>query len=424
MNIFKEYDIRGVYPDELDENKSYRIGLAVARLVEKEKLFLSYDNRVGSLNIKTSFINGLISGGAVVYDSGLYPITVPAFASFKENAYGVCITASHNPAKYTGILMFRNGTGSSVTPDKIKKRMNAKPLKKKGRIVDYDYSDEYLKYISKGINRLNLKIGIDSMGGSTTDIAVKLFQRLGAEVHSLHPKMSSDFYGKVPEPSKDNSRGLGRFILRNGLDFGIQLDADGDRVMFVDNEGKVLDPMTSAMIFIKYLKLKETVATVGCSMLLENYAKVTYTKVGRTHVEAELEAKKYDFGVETSSHFYFGKYYPFSDGLLGGLLMANVLSKTGRKLSEILKEFPKVYHGDLSIKVKNQGEANKKMKMLIKRLSIYGKSLYLDGIKTFIKDGFILFRKSNTEPLVRGHYEAKSESTARYLNKLMRRIAR
>ena len=168
MDIFREYDIRGIYPKEIDEKKAKKIGLAVAVVAKREKIFLSYDNRVGSLKIKDSFINGLLDGGVVVYNSGLYPITVSAFASFIEKSYGVCVTASHNPAEYTGILMFKDGTGMSVTPDKIKSKMSEKPAKTRGHVVDYDYSGRYIDYISKGVGKLNLKIGIDSMGGSTT----------------------------------------------------------------------------------------------------------------------------------------------------------------------------------------------------------------------------------------------------------------
>ena len=334
MDIFREYDIRGIYPKEIDEKKAKKIGLAVAVVAKREKIFLSYDNRVGSLKIKDSFINGLLDGGVVVYNSGLYPITVSAFASFIEKSYGVCVTASHNPAEYTGILMFKDGTGMSVTPDKIKSKMSEKPAKTRGHVVDYDYSGRYIDYISKGVGKLNLKIGIDSMGGSTTYIAKRLFESLGAKTYNLHQEMSSDFYGKTPEPSAKNAKNLQRFVKSKNLDVGIQLDADGDRVLFVDEKGEVVDPMTSAMIFIKNLHFRSVAATVGCSMLLENYAKVKYIKVGRPHVESALRNKKYDFGVETSSHFYFNKYYPFSDGLLAAVLMAGIIKKSNKKFSQ------------------------------------------------------------------------------------------
>ncbi len=424
MDIFREYDIRGIYPKEIDEKKAKKIGLAVAVVAKREKIFLSYDNRVGSLKIKDSFINGLLDGGVVVYNSGLYPITVSAFASFIEKSYGVCVTASHNPAEYTGILMFKDGTGMSVTPDKIKSKMSEKPAKTRGHVVDYDYSSRYIDYISKGVGKLNLKIGIDSMGGSTTYIAKRLFESLGAKTYNLHQEMSSDFYGKTPEPSAKNAKNLQRFVKSKNLDIGIQLDADGDRVLFVDEKGEVVDPMTSAMIFIKNLHFRSVAATVGCSMLLENYAKVKYIKVGRPHVESALRNKKYDFGVETSSHFYFNKYYPFSDGLLAAVLMAGIIKKSNKKFSQLASEFPKSYHGETAVKIKTNRQADMKIKNIKRKMIQYGKGIYIDGVKTQIKDGFILFRKSNTEPLIRGNYESKTESTAKYLKKIMEEVIR
>lgn len=115
MEIFKEYDIRGLYPQEIDEEKAYKISRAIATSLKGKKIFLGYDNRIGSLAIKDYVKKGLVESGKEVVDLGLGPIMIPVFASFIEKTNGLCITASHNPAKYTGLLPYNKGV--TVTPD-------------------------------------------------------------------------------------------------------------------------------------------------------------------------------------------------------------------------------------------------------------------------------------------------------------------
>jgi phosphomannomutase len=410
MEIFKEYDIRGVYPQEIGEEKAYKISRAIATALKGKRIFLGYDNRVGSLAIRDYVKKGLVESGKEVIDLGLGPIMIPVFASFVEKTNGLCITASHNPAKYTGLLPYCKGV--TVTPEKIKKAFEkGKFTEKVGSLSEEDYYERYISYITQGINNFNLKIGIDSMGGSTTSIAPDIFKRLNCKVKMLHNKPDSNFYGKTPEPIKENAAELGRMVKANKLDVGMEFDADGDRVAFVDENGKFVDPMVITMIFIKYLKLKKIVATVACSSHLEEFAKVTYSKVGRPNIEKKLANKKFDLGVETASHYYFARYFPFSDGLLGGVLLAGILNKTKKKLSQLVNEFPKVYFGSLSIPFENETERTAKINEIKEKAVKYGKIENIDGIKIINEKGFMLFRKSNTEPMIRVYYEGRDKES-------------
>jgi len=406
MEIFKEYDIRGIYPEELNEKNAYDISRAIATYLKNKKIFLGYDNRIGSLAIRNFVKKGLVESGKEVIDIGMGPIMIPVFASFIEKSDGLCITASHNPAKYTGLLPYSNGV--TVTPEKIKKIYDSGKFKDSiGSMKEDDYYERYISYITKSIKTVKLNIGIDSMGGSTTSIAPDIFTRLGSKTTLLHKKPDSNFYGKTPEPIKENATQLGNMVKKNQLDMGIQMDADGDRVGFVDEKGTFVDPMVVTMIFIKYLKLKNIVATVACSSHLEEFANVTYSKVGRPNIEKLLKDGKYDLGVETASHFYFGRYFPFSDGLLGAVLMADILNKTGKKFSKIVEEFPKVYFESSSIPFKSEKEREKKLESIEKSAKKYGNITKVDGVKIKNDNGFMLFRKSNTEPLLRIYYEGK-----------------
>ncbi len=423
MEVFKEYDIRGVYPQEIDEEKAYKISRAIATSLKGKKIFLGYDNRTGSLAIRDYVKKGLIESGKEVVDLGLGPIMIPVFASFIEKTNGLCITASHNPARYTGLLPYNKGV--TVTPEKIKKVYDKNKFAERiGGLVEEDYYERYISYITKGIGKLNLNIGIDSMGGSTTSIAPDIFERLNCKVKLLHAKPDSNFYGKTPEPIEQNASELEDMVKKEKLDVGMQFDADGDRVAFVDENGRFVDPMVITMIFIKYLKLKKVVATVSCSSHLEEFAKITYSKVGRPNIEKRLVNKKFDLGVETASHYYFARYFPFSDGLLGGVLLASILNKTKKKLSQLADEFPKVYFDSVSIPFENESKRTAKMKEIEKKVVKYGKVERIDGIKVINDNGFMLFRKSNTEPILRVYFEGKDEEAYKKIKDIVNSIIR
>ena len=423
MEIFKEYDIRGLYPQEIDEEKAYKISRAIATSLKGKKIFLGYDNRIGSLAIKDYVKKGLVESGKEVVDLGLGPIMIPVFASFIEKTNGLCITASHNPAKYTGLLPYNKGV--TVTPEKIKKVYEKSRFTEKiGDLIEEDYYEKYISYITKNIGKLNLKVGIDSMGGSTTSIAADIFERLNCKVKLLHTKPDGNFYGKTPEPIKENASELEDMIKKEKLDVGMQFDADGDRVAFVDENGRFVDPMAITMIFIKYLKLKKVVATVACSSHLEKFANVTYSKVGRPNIEKRLVNKKFDLGVETASHYYFARYFPFSDGLLGGVLLASILNKSKKKLSQLVNEFPKIYLDSISLPFENESKRTAKMKEIEKEAVKYGKIERIDGIKVINERGFMLFRKSNTEPILRVYYEGKDEESYKRIKDIVNSIIR
>ncbi|MEM3846077.1 MAG: hypothetical protein QXU98_10295, partial [Candidatus Parvarchaeota archaeon] len=339
-----------------------------------------------------------------VLDLGMVPIAVPAFASFKEKTYGVCLTASHNPPKYTGILTFDNG--KSLDPERIKSIYSSKSfLSGEGTIKKQDYQSKYLLRITKGINGVNFKVGIDAMGGAGTfasKLAVKL---IGAEPKMLHPNISMDFFGKTPEPSKENISELSSFVEENHLDMGMQLDGDADRVIFTDEHGNFIDPVISALIFVRYLHIEEAVINVMSPSIFKRFTKVKFVAVGRNRLEGV------EFGFETSSHFYFGKYFPASDGILTSILMLNILKKSGKTMSELAKEFPRPYYKLEAVKMRSSEEMDAALKEAEKRMSVYGRIDRTDGAKVYFDDGSICVRKSETEPLIRVFYEGVDESS-------------
>lgn len=422
MNIFKKYDIRGVYPDELNEGIAFDLGRALGTLAKGKEVYVNHDTRIGSLRIKESFIDGLVNSGSKVKDVGLGPIMVAAFASFREKTYGVCITASHNPKQYTGILPYKNGV--SVAPSEIeriyKKRNFSRSM---GNVEKVEYNREYARYVLNKVKVKDLAVGVDAMGGAGTEVVVDVLRSAGVDVKMLHSSFSSDFYGKVPEPSQENASELASFVKKKGLDFGFQLDGDADRVLFVDDKGGFVDPMYAAMVFITKLKMRRVVANVACSSKLEKLAKVKYVPVGRPFIEKTLLRTHADLGVEASSHFYFNRFFPFSDGILGGLLMSEILGGSGRALSDIVDALPRVYMSSTSLSFEDEPSREKALNVIYRKISGLGKTVRVDGIKVLMRDGFILVRKSNTEPLIEIAYEGKDVGAFRRMSSIVGKIA-
>jgi len=415
MGIFKAYDIRGLYPQELNEEIAGDIGKAIGSMAGKKTIYVGNDTRVGTYKIKDSFISGLLSTGARVIDVGMVPIAVPALASFDKKTYGVCITASHNPPQYTGILPFY--MGKSVRPRKVKEIYESKSfLAGKGTLKKGDYQTKYLLRITKGMKDLKFKVGVDAMGGSGTFASKLALNIVGAEPKLLRPSISMDFFGMTPEPSKENMKELSKFVLENHLDLGVQLDGDADRLDFMDESGNFIDPVVSALMFIKYMKIKEAVINVSCPSIFKRFTNVKFVPVGRPNIEG---AK---FGFETSSHYYFGDYFPASDALLPMVLMLKVMKTSGKKMSELVKEMPKVYYEIVPIRMKDSDEINRAMISAEKEMERYGKVDRMDGAKVYFDNGSILVRKSETEPLIRVFYEGVDEESFLKMKELAYKI--
>ncbi len=423
LGIFKTYDIRGVYPEELDSNTALRIGRAIGSISKGKSIFLNIDTRKGSKAIKKDFAQGLVQSGARVYDLGMGPIMVSAVASYQNSAYGVCLTASHNPAKYTGIITVRSGV--TLEPEEIKKEFDSgKFPNRKGRISNYDYSKRYIDFITKNIENIGLRAGIDSMGGATTFMAKDVAERIGVRPFVLHAGTSETFFGKHPEPKEENGREISKLVINKGLDFGAQFDADGDRVAFYDEKGKFIEPVISGLILMKFNGLKRVLANVSCSRVIEKYAKVKYSKVGHRFMERDLVKGKYDMGIESSSHFYFGKYHPFSDGLLSMALFSKAVLESGEKVSEMVDEFPKLHYVSQSLHFKNDEERSAAMKKIAARMEKFESVDRLDGYKATFEDGFMLFRESGTEPVIRVAYEGDDEKALKRIANLVKKTSK
>jgi phosphomannomutase/phosphoglucomutase len=406
MSIFKTYDIRGVYPSELNKASSYAVGKALGGIIGRSKVFLNLDTRLGSKRIKGSVLKGLKDSGANISDLGMGPIMVPAVASFIERSFGISITASHNPAEYTGVIAMRSGV--TIDPKQIERRFSShRFIDGNGSVRKCNYTQKYVDLITRGSDGSGISVGADSMGGGTTYILKNVFNGAGIRHVAVRKRPSEGFYGMHPEPSTENVADLSRVVARDKLDFGVQFDADGDRVAFVDEKGRFIDPVTIGLILIKHCGFKRVVANVSCPSIIEKYSNVKYSRVGHTFIEAELAGGKYDFGIETSSHYYFGKYHPFSDGLLASVLFARIAAESGETASDMVKSIPEIHYKADSLHFGSEDERSAAMRSIVKKLALYADVNRTDGYKVMLGDGFMLFRESGTEPVIRVYCEGE-----------------
>lgn len=428
--MFREYDIRGIWGKDINEEISYHIGRAFAtKLLSfgKNKMLVGYDNRSSSETIEKNLIKGLTDGGVNVVRLGLVTTPMYYYAWDKLNIKcGIMITASHNPKEYNGFKMSYNGIhncfGKDVT-DLYYVIINGIYSEGKGTISHADIKEDYIKMINDHINlgENKLKVVYDCGNGTTSIVAPEIFKHPNIEYIPLFTESDPTFPNHHPDPSvEENLKQLKEKVLEVHADCGIAFDGDGDRVGIVDNLGQMI-PIDKFMIIIWrdiYNKVdkKEGFFDVKCSKALEDELiklgiKPICTRAGNSYTKKISAENNYPFGGEMSGHLYFRDHFiGTDDGIYAGLRFVEILSKSKNKASELLEGINKYYSTDEN---KIEVEDTKKEKV-VNRVEEYCKKkgykyITTDGVKVLYDDGFALVRKSNTTPNITTRYEAKTQ---------------
>ena len=437
--MFREYDIRGIWEKDINEEISYHIGRAFAtKLLSfgKNKMLVGYDNRTSSETIEKNLIKGLTDGGVNVVRLGLVTTPMYYYAWDKLNIKcGIMITASHNPKEYNGFKMSYNGIhncfGKDVT-DLYYVIINGIYSEGNGTITNADIKEDYIKMIHNHINMGNnkLKVVYDCGNGTTSIIANDIFKSNDyIEDIPLFAESDGAFPNHHPDPSvEENLKQLKEKVLEVHADCGIAFDGDGDRVGVVDNLGQMI-PIDKYMIIIWrdiYNKVakKEGFFDVKCSKALEDELiklgiKPICTRTGNSYTKKISAENNYPFGGEMSGHLYFrDRFIGTDDGIYAGLRFVEILSKSKNKASELLEGINKYYSTDEN---KIEVEDAKKDKV-VDGVEEYCKKkgykyITTDGVKVLYDDGFALVRKSNTTPNITTRYEAKTQERLNEIEK-------
>ena len=428
--MFREYDIRGIYGEDIDEEVSYLIGRAFASKLTKlglNKTVLAHDNRLSSPVIKENLLKGLVDSGITVYDLGLASTPMCYFATNYYNVNtSMMITASHNPKEYNGFKFSYNGIHNAFG-DQVREIYDI--IEKKdfvdgqGKVIPKDIRSEYIKLLTSNIKlgKRKIKVVYDCGNGTTSIIADDIFKQLNVEAIPLYNISDGSFPNHHPDPCvEENNRDLKEMVIKNKADLGVGFDGDGDRVGVIDEKGNMIDIDKYMIIMWRYLydkvNKKEGFFDVKCTKALEDEliklgVKPVETRTGNSYTRKISHDGNYPLGGELSGHVYYRDKFPgYDDGIYAGIRIVERLSHTNEKLSELLNGINKYYS---TKELKIQVEDSEKFK-IIDKVKEYAISknyniVTLDGVKVKFDDGFALVRASNTGPNITMRYEGNTK---------------
>lgn len=431
-NIFREYDIRGVYPTQINEEVAYKVGKSYGSYIQ-EKLHrdvcgVGRDNRLSSPSLSKELIRGILDSGCNVIDFGTTTTPMYYFACLKTNVLiGIMVTASHNPKDDNGFKFsfdyLGNARGEQVY-DFRDYTFTGKFLSGHGEVSSFDPTSYYKSFIKERIDmgERKLKVVLDCGNGTTSLFAEEIYKQFSnLDVKMICNVSDANFPNHHPDPSvEENNEMLKKKVLEVKADIGIGFDGDGDRVGFVDEYGEMV-PIDQAMIIyirdlVNKVNKKEFLYDVKCGKALEDEivklgGKAICYRTGNSWTRYKVNKEGLPFGGEYSGHMYFTDKFPGLDsGLYNGLRMLEILSKTKLSFSSLLDGINKYYNTpELKIKVNDENKFK-----IVEEVKHYAtgkgyKFLDIDGIRVQFDDGWALVRASNTGPNLTVRFEARTK---------------
>lgn len=431
--IFKAYDIRGTYPDQINEADCKRIAQAYARFVKPKVVAVGRDVRLSGPSLQKAVIDGLLEAGVDVVDIGAGPTDALYFAvGYYNYDGGIQVSASHNPAEYNGLKMIRAGVEAISSDTGI---LDIKAIAEsdedltgetKGTLILKELTEDYLDLLAlfaefETIEKL--KVVANNNFGLTGPLAESLLKRVSMEQNIELVKLNFEPDGSFPKGRPDpmipsNREETVALVKETGADFAVAWDADGDRCYFADENGEFIEGCHLTALLAEHLLKKtlgqkiiydprniwaveETVKAAGGTPVMN--------KAGHTFIKNRMKSENALFAGEMSGHFYFREFFSADNGVIPFIVMLNIMSQNpGKKLSEIIAPLRNKYFVS--------GEVNFTVTDQVKTLADI-KAKYPDGAVD-TTDGFSIsyddwrfnLRSSNTEPLIRLNVEAKSKA--------------
>jgi phosphomannomutase len=423
--IFKAYDIRGIYPHELNEKTTYLIGKGLVEYLKPRNVAVGRDMRLSSPQLAENLISGIIDSGSDVIDIGLCSTDGLYFTvgKFGYDA-GVMITASHNPPQYNGFKICKKEAvplSGEEGLDKIKQfviKENFNSPKQKGKIIKKDIDQDYTKHVLSFIDVKKIKpfkVVIDAGNGIAGKTVPEVFEKLPCKIVPMFFELDGSFPNHLASPIEpENIVFLQKKVLQEKADFGAAFDGDADRMFLVDEKTKPLGGDMVTALVAKALLQKEKGATILYNLICSHSVLETIEKSGGKGIKTKVGhalikplMKKYNavFGGEHSGHFYFRNNWFADSGLIALLVCLELISQEGKPLSQLVQSIdPYFRSGEINSQVK---EIPPKLKEIEKAYSL-GKIDHADGITIEFADWWFNVRPSNTEPLLRLNIEANS----------------
>ncbi len=436
-DIFREYDIRGIAGSQMTEEDVTNIGRGIGTFLAGHnclELTVGRDCRNTSERYAKLLIDGLISTGCHVTDIGVCPTPVQYFSiRHLDKQGGVMVTASHNPPEYNGFKICKNL--DSVHGDQIQEIRGIIDQKKfavgRGSFFKADVISAYKQYLSENITvQSPLKIGVDAGNGTAGVIAVPVLEALGCTVHDIYCDMDGNFPNHEADPTvARNMTDLIALVRDQKLDLGVGYDGDGDRIGVVDENGNLVYGDQLMIIFAREILSRKPGATfiseVKCSKTM--YDDITahggnaiMWKTGHSLIKKKMKEENAALAGEMSGHMFFAdRYFGYDDAIYATCRLLEILSATGKTISELLADVPKTYSTP-EIRVDCPDSVKFSIADSLKKMFQHQYDVIdIDGVRIIFEDGWGLVRASNTQPALVLRFEALSENRLSEIRKLV-----
>jgi phosphomannomutase len=424
--IFKAYDIRGIYGEDIDAGIAEQIGRAFAQVIAdlegkpttELRLGLGHDMRLSAPELAAAYRDGMTSEGAAVFDAGRVGTEMLYFlVGSRELDGGLMCTASHNPKAYTGAKLVKRGaialSGDAGIGD-VRKRIEAGlgDAPGGGSVEEVDIGDEFREAALAVIDAeavKPLKVVVDGGNGMAGPMVGPLLERLGLELEKAYWKPDGNFPDHEPNPMlPENREFIMREVVEKGADLGIAWDGDADRCFFIDETGAFVDGDFLTALLADSMLRKQPQATILYDVRASRAVADTVeraggralmNRVGHAFFKTRMRDENATFGGEVSGHYYFRDFYCADSGTIPALLILELLSTEGKKMSELLEPYRSKYFisGEINTEVSDQ---DAKLAALAEQYAD-GHQYHLDGLSVEYDDWHFNVRPSNTEPLLR-----------------------
>jgi len=426
MSIFKAYDIRGIYPDQIDDDLACRIGYEFADMLEADRLAVCRDVRSSSPQVAGAIIDGIRRAGADVVDTGTGPTPMSYYAIGSMNlAGGIMVTASHNPPEYTGMKLSREkaipisgDTGIEELESRCRSAEDTLPSDEPtGTVEEVDLIPGYREHLRSFLNH-DLS-GVSAVADGATGAVAAVFDAvvgdLGVDWTTLCMEPDGTFPNHPPNPLKEeNTRDIQSELRKGDYDVGIAFDGDGDRAIFLDDDGnRISSELITAVLAEHFLSDFDGGAVVydlRSSRVVEetirkNGGTPVRERVGHAFIKETMRNEDAVFGGELSGHYYFREHFYADSALVAAVTLLDRIAATGRSLAELVEPYRKyAQSGEINFEVGDKDGC-------IEHLSATYEDLAqdrLDGLTVESDDWWFNLRKSNTEPLLRLNLEAET----------------
>jgi phosphomannomutase len=429
-DIFKAYDVRGTYPEQIHEDAARAIGAAFVVYLKAKRIAVGRDMRLSSPSLAAAFIDGATAQGADVVDYGMIPTDMLYYAvASDDHDGGVMITASHNPKQYNGMKMVRREAfplsgeeGISDIRDMIAAGAIPPPVATRGAVTAKDVLDGYVDHVMGFIAPSLVKpfkVVLDAGSGMGGLVAPKLFERLPCHTTKLCFTIDGRFPNHEANPLlEENRRDIVEQVIADKADIGIAWDGDADRCFFIDGTGEFISGDFITALLAEAFLLKHPGATVIYDLrasyavrdVVARYGGTSLmNRVGHAFFKRRMRETNAIFGGEVTGHYYFRDNFYADNGFIPALLILELMSKKGQSLHQLLEPLRRRYFisGEINTKLASMDLVPARLTAIAARYSD-ARQYSLDGLSVEYPDWHFNVRPSNTEPLLRLNLEAET----------------